>query len=181
MILTPCVTITFLIVWVTEQFSSFNQPFGDFFYTICYTANRNSPYCTTNSAYASTAFILLIILYRMIQNLKIWQQDTLKSETRKYAFNAPPFICFLGGLTAFITTIISVLNRLKVFEGIFYLWLAFSIIATIYAWVIDVHYNWGFISRKSKQCLRENYYSLEQELYTILLPFLTLFLEQPGF
>jgi hypothetical protein len=39
-IVSPCDQLTFLIVWITEQLISFNQPMGDFFYTICYTSRK---------------------------------------------------------------------------------------------------------------------------------------------
>lgn len=154
-IFTPCITISFLIIWVTEQLSSFNQPFGDFFYTICSVANGNYSLCSTQSIYASTTYILFIFLYRMIQNLKLWHQNTMQTVEKKYDFKAGPFVGFFRGLLSFITTIFAFLNRLNAFNGIFAIWLTFSIITTLFSWFIDIKYDWGIFDRKSKNFLRQ--------------------------
>lgn len=153
-ILTPCVKSSFMIIWVTEQLSSFNQPFGDLFYTICYVASNDSNYCSTRSPFASTAYILTIFSYRIIQNLKMWHQNTMNKADHKYSFVDPPFIGSFRGLSAFITTLFALFDRLKLFEGTFTVWLVLSIITTLYSWFIDIRLDWGILSFGSRNCLR---------------------------
>ena len=154
-IASPCIKVNFLIIWVTEQLASFNQPFGDLFYTICFVSSNNPQYCITSAPYASSGYILTIFLYRMIQNLKLWHQNTMNKPDKKYDFKAPQFIGFFRGLFAFITALFALLDRLKVFNGAFIVWLVLSIITTLYSWYIDIRYDWGIFDRKSKTFLRE--------------------------
>ena len=114
-ILTPCVKSSFMLIWFTEQMSSFNQPFGDLFYTICFVSSNDATYCTAKSPFASTAYILLIFSYRMIQNLKLWHQNTMQKPDKVYNFRDPPFVGFFRGLAAFITTLLALFDRLKLF------------------------------------------------------------------
>lgn len=154
-ILTPCIPITFMIIWTTEQLSSFNQPFGDLYYTICFVATHHAPSCSSTSPYASTSYIMTIFMYRMIQNLKLWHQITMKKPDKKYDFKAPQFLGFFRGLFAFCTSLFSLLDRLKLYHGSFEVWLVFSIVTTLYSWFIDIRFDWGILNIHEKNCLRQ--------------------------
>lgn len=81
-VLSPCIKITFLMIWVTEQFVSLSQPFGDMFYTICHLIENDAPRCTSLTPNFTTSYILIVLLYRMIQNLKFWHQNTQASASK---------------------------------------------------------------------------------------------------
>lgn len=108
-LLTPFIPMNMIIIWVTEQLSSFNQPFGDLFYTVCFFSSRNATFCQKNAPYASTAYILFIFLYRMIQNMKMWYQNAQKRPDKKLQFNDPPFIGFFRAVLSSITTVFALL------------------------------------------------------------------------
>lgn len=154
-IMTPCIPINFMIIWMTEQLASFNQPFGDFYYTICFVSTKHAPTCASTSSYASTAYIMTVFLYRMIQNLKLWHQITMKKPDKKYDLKAPQFLGFFRGFFAFCTSLFSLLDRLKLYQGSFEVWLVFSIISTLYSWFIDVRFDWGILNIHQKNCMRQ--------------------------
>lgn len=67
-------------MWVTDQLNSFNQPFGDLYYTVCFTASRNQPLCQRYSPFASSGFILALLLLRLIQGIKNWYVNAKKKQ-----------------------------------------------------------------------------------------------------
>lgn len=152
---TPCIKINFIIIWFTEQLTSFTQPFGDMFYTVCYVSSGNSQTCLNWSPYASSAYIMTLLVYRMIQNMKLWHQNTMLKPDKKYDYSAPQFLGFFRGLFAFITAILALLDRLKLYQGALIVWLVSSAVTTLYSWFIDIKYDWGILNTHSRNCLRK--------------------------
>ncbi len=153
-IASPFIRINFIIIWFTEQLSSFNRPFGDFYYTICFISSSNAKFCLDSSPYASSAYIILIFIYRIIQNSKLWHQNTMLKPDKKYVFTDPPFLGILRGVLSFLTALLALFDKLQLFKGAFYLWLVSSIITTLYSWFYDIRYDWGILNLDSKTCLR---------------------------
>ena len=114
----------------------------------------NAQSCQASAPHASSAYILTIFIYRMIQNMKLWRQLTMLKPDKKYDFKAPQFLGFFRGLFAFFTALFGLLDRLKVFEGVFVVWLVLSILTTLYSWFIDIRFDWGILNRRSRSCLR---------------------------
>lgn len=74
---------------------------------------------------------------------------------KKYDYSAPQFLGFFRGLFAFITALLALLDRLKLYQGSFTVWLVSSIITTLYSWFIDIRFDWGILNTQSHNCLRE--------------------------
>ncbi len=91
----------------------------------------------------------------MIQNLKLWHQNTIAKPNKEYDFKAPPFLGFFRGLFSFLTAILALFDRIKLYNGAFYVWLVCSIITTLYSWFIDIRFDWGILNINSKNCLRD--------------------------
>ena len=140
-IMSPCIRMSFLIIWVSEQLVSFNQPFADLFYTICSFTSRDYESCTKNVPNFSSAYIMFIFIYRMIQNLKFWRQLSIAS--KNYNFLAPPFLGFIRGFFGLNTAIAALLFRLEIFERAQTYWIFMAITTTIVSWVVDVRGDWG--------------------------------------
>lgn len=102
----------------------------------------------------------------MIQNLKLWHQNAQIKNVQKISFMDPPFIGFFRGLFSFITTILGLFERRKLFHGTFTLWIIFSAWTTLYSWFIDIRYDWGIFNWKSKTLLRKKlFFSNAKGLY----------------
>ena len=144
-IISPCIPIDFLIIWVSEQLVSFVQPFGDLFYTLCQLMSSDSAYCTSQTPNFTSAYVMTMLFLRMVQNLKFWYQNTQASATKKYNFQAPPFLGFIRGFFGFNTAIAALVYRLKLFETSFAYWLVLSIVTTLVSWLVDLKGDWGLL------------------------------------
>lgn len=73
---------------------------------------------------------------------------------KKYDFMQGPFIGGLRATMSFITTLIALLHKLKLFENSFQVWVGFAAVTTLYSWLVDVKGDWGFFDYKNRQILR---------------------------
>lgn len=154
-IMTPCIPASFLIIWMTEQLVSFNQPFQDLFYTICYVAKNDSVLCKKYTPNFGTSYILVMFLYRVIQNLKTFHQNAMSREDKKYQFTTGPFIGAIRGAMGFLSSLIALFLRLKLFENVFILWIVIASITTFYSWLVDVIGDWGLVQINTDRLFRK--------------------------
>ena len=140
-IISPCIPMSFLIIWMSEQLVSLNQPFADLFYTICTFTSRDYPTCKKHVPNFSSALIMTMFAWRMLQNFKFWVQISKAAKT--YNFKAPPFLGFIRASFGLNTSIAALLLRLEVFPTAWNYWLAMAIITTIVSWIVDVRGDWG--------------------------------------
>lgn len=155
-ILSPCGVTTFFIAWVTEQLISFNQPMGDFFYTICYVSRREASWCLKHSSYFSSAYVITMYFYRIIANGKNYHALIHASGERKCNFLAPPFLSIVRSSLSVLTAVISIINRQKVFANSLTLWIVFAAITTVYSFIIDLRGDWGLLNFEKGYILRKN-------------------------
>ena len=95
---------------------SFNQPFGDFFYTVCFVStlmhsDEDQKWCVDKSVYFSTAYIMIMFVFRMIQSAKLFRQITMQRPDKKYDFMVAPFLGFFRALLSLTTAGIALINR----------------------------------------------------------------------
>ncbi len=146
--------MSFMIIWITEQMVSFNQPMGDFFYTICYTSTKDSGFCNKNTSYFSSAYIMTMFLYRIIQSIKFFQQITMARADKKYDFMAGPFIGMIRATMSLLTAGTALINKQKLFDNALYLWIVFASVTTFYSWLVDLKGDWGLLDYRSGKILR---------------------------
>ena len=149
-VFSPFIQMSFLIIWVSEQLVSLNQPFADLFYTICGFGTKDYERCRLMVPNFSSAYIIGIFAYRLIQNLKFWRQITQASPTKEYNFSAPQF---LGSIRAFFglnTAIAALLFRLSIFKTAQIYWLVMAIITTLVSWIVDLKGDWGLLGFEHK-------------------------------
>lgn len=115
-IISPCGVTTFLIAWTTEQLISFNQPMGDFFYTICYVSRRDASWCLKNSSYFSSAYVITMYFYRIIANSKNYKAIlNARADKSKCDPLSPPLLSIIRSSLSVLTAVISIINRQKLF------------------------------------------------------------------
>lgn len=146
--------MNFMIIWVTEQLASFNQPFGDMFYTACYVIRGEPDWCRATTPNFAAGYIMIIFLYRIIQSAKFFHQITMARADKKYDFMAGPFIGLIRAFLSFCTAGIGVINRLKLFNNAMALWIVFAIVTTIYSWLVDLKGDWGLLDYRAGKLLR---------------------------
>lgn len=150
-IASPFIQMNFLIIWVSEQLVSLNQPFADFFYTICSYATKDYARCTKTVPNVSSVYIITMFSYRILQNLKFWRQISPKGEGN---FWAPPFLGFVRAFFGLNTAIAALLFRLDIFPTAKQYWIAIAIISTLVSWFVDMKGDWGLLGFEHK-LLRE--------------------------
>ena len=109
-VLSPCVPMSFLIIWVSEQLVSFVQPFGDLFYTICNFTTRDGSNCRALTPNFISAYVITMFTLRIFQNLKFWHQVSIPN--KKHDFWAPQFMGFVRATFGLNTAIAALVPRL---------------------------------------------------------------------
>jgi hypothetical protein len=134
---------------------SCNQPMGDFFYTVCFVSLKDSTFCSKNSSFFSSAYVMTLYCYRIIANGRVFHKMIMAKPDKKYDFTLGPFLSIMRSAMSLLTSSAALLNKQKVFENALYLWIVFATITTLYSWIIDLKGDWGFLDLKAKRILRE--------------------------
>ena len=155
MLVSPCGTLNFLIMWVAEQLISFNQPMGDFFYTMCFITRGDSTWCLKQTPNFSSAYIMFMYLFRISQAIRIVYLANRADPNKKFDFMEAPFLGSMRGILGLLTATSSILSRLNIFNAAFTMWVIVAAITTLWSWFVDVKADWGLFDYRKKKVLRE--------------------------
>ena len=167
-ILSPFLSIAFLVPWVTDQMLSLVIPLKDLSYTICYSVNVLKNYEIKNSCKVDTRSVELVIIfmplvYRFIQCLKKAKRK-VKWDRFLEIVNAGKYF------TTLLTTFLSLYQ--KSLEVIYYFWIVFLFISTFYSYLWDVIKDWGFFEKNTKHVfLRNRLYYPKKYFYYLAIIF----------
>ena len=144
----------FLVPWATDQMLSLVIPLKDLSYTICYSFNVFNTGKMQNTCYKypfkyiEFIIIFLPLFLRFIQCLRKAYDYEDKSHSFYQIVNAGKY------LTSIIMTIFSVFQKLS--QLVYWLWISFLLLSTLYCYIWDLKKDFGFLQMKSKYCLLRN-------------------------
>lgn len=129
---------------------SLSQPITDLFYSVCLLISKDSAATITISQNFNSALVMMLYLYRVMQNSRFWHQISQARADKVYDFWAPAFIGIIRGIFGFLTGLASLLNRLKAFQNVSVFWVIIAVCATLVSWYVDVRGDWGLLQHQSK-------------------------------
>lgn len=97
---------------------------------------------------------MVMFAYRIIQSFKLFHQITMAKPDKKYDYMAGPFIGGIRACMSFLSALIGLVYRLKLFDNALIFWIVFASVTTIYSWLVDLKGDWGLLDYNSGRILR---------------------------
>ena len=151
MFISSCFFVDFTLAWATDQMVSFVIPIRDFEYTICYYIHRIWFLSNIESCYSQEKITIAFIaatfplLLRVIQCLRSMYQ-----REKKFCFKID-FFNMIKYVLAMITVFFSLyLYLYPLSEVVFWGWIIFASLSTLYSYYWDLKMDWGFLDPNSK-------------------------------
>jgi len=163
----PCIHVSFLLNFFTDQLCSMVIPLKDLEYTICYYISFffypewEKDYCLSKKRFTSGFFMAALpLLYRMSQ--------CAHNMIEKKVFIGPDFFNFMKYFSSFVVAVTSFVSTRD--SSLKYLWVISAIVSSCYCFTWDVKMDWGFFAPDSKNLfLRSTLAFSRKYLYYIII------------
>lgn len=150
----PGKLLNFPVLFMSDQVISWNQPVSDIFYTICYTATKDSRHCLKLQPDFSFGYVVVVVIWRVAQVVKLCLMLYRLKSPRLWDPLEIQWIALARAFFGVITAASSFLYRLKIFGGAFPMWIAVASVSTVVSWLVDVKGDWGLLDYKHGTILR---------------------------
>lgn len=154
-LVSPITGVVFPIIWMTDQWISLSTPSRDLAYTVCYYQSLDFSDLTNNPCKNSSRFEVVALAVVIALSYRILQCIRLGISEGKY-FGTKHMVNSLKYVASLTSTITSFLYNNGSTDYL-YIWIASSIISTLFSYCWDLKMDWDLLTPDSRNPFLRKY------------------------